>query len=235
MIFKALFGKNQDETQVPNPYLNARRSWNSQVGSAMNLGMIGLCGGLICLLIALAAVGGMIYIGSQSKFIPLVFQQDSTKNIISMTRADRLPEAKVDDYRSAVADFISHLRLVTPDTDLQGKAVWRAYAYLAPGDPATTKANAYLNASPSANPFTRAIHETVSIEIKSVLQQSQNTWQIDWRETVHHRDGSLKAEPFIMRALVTIYQNPAADLESSQLFKNPHFIFIKDFNWSKQL
>jgi len=229
------FGKKMPEPNTSNPYINARRSWNSHVGSVMSFGTIGIFGGLICLLIALAAVGGIIYIGSQSKFVPLVFQQDSTGNTISMTRADRIPDAKLDDYRSAVADFISNIRLVTPDAELQSKAVWRAYAYLAPNDPATTKANEYLSPQAPTYPFTRAANETVGIEIKSVLQQSQDSWQIDWTETVRTRDGSPKGKPYVMRALVTIYQNPDAEVQSRQMFTNSHFVFIKDFNWSKQL
>ena len=220
---------------TPNPYLNARRSWNNHASGVMNFGVLSLLGGLICLLIALVAVAGIIYIGRQSKFVPLVFQQDGTGNTISMTRADRIPDAKVDDYRLAITDFIHHIRLVTPDAELQSKAIWRAYAYLATNDPATVKANEYLNAAPEANPFTRAANETIGIEFKSVLQQSQDTWQVDWVETIRTRDGALKGEPYVMRALVTIYQNLSADISSTQMFTNPHFIFIQDFNWSRQL
>ncbi len=215
-----------------NPYLNARRSWNGHVGAVMNFGFIGIFGGLICLLIALTAVGGITYIGSQSKFIPLVFDRDSTGNTVSMTRADRIPDAKVDDYRTAVGDFITNMRMVTPDAELQSKAVWRAYAYLSPNDEATKKANEYLGKS---NPFTRAANETVGVELRSVLQQSKDSWQVDWVETIRTRDGAEKEKPYVMRALVTIYQNPEAEVKMSQMFTNSHFIFIKDYNWSKQL
>lgn len=231
---QSVFGKKMPKPDTTNPYVNARRSWNSHVGSVMEYGTIGFFGGLLCLLIALAAVGGIAYIGSQSKFIPLVYQKDASGNTISMTRADRIPDAKVDDYRSAVGDFISNIRLVTPDAELQGKAIWHAYAYLAPSDPATLKANEYLNATKEANPYNRAANETVSVDIKSVLQQSQNSWQVDWLETIRARDGSPKGAPYMMRALVTIYQNPDAELKDQQMFWNPHHIFIKDFNWSKQ-
>lgn len=39
----------------------------------------------------------------------------------------------------------------------------------------------------------------------------------------------------MMRALVTIYQNKDTEVESEKMFINPHFIFVKDYNWSKQL
>jgi type IV secretion system protein VirB5 len=227
--------KKPAPTDTPNPYLNARRTWNSHVGQVMEYGQLGVFVGILGMLIGLAAVGGITYMGSQSKFIPLVFELDRGGNTVSMTRADRIPDAKVDDYRTAVSEFITNIRTVTPDAELQRKAVLRTYAFLAPNDPATLKSNEYLNGSKDANPFNRAANETVSTEIKSVLQQSQDTWQVDWLETVRTRDGSLKEKPYMMRALVTIYQNSDANMKPGQFFMNPHFVFVKDFNWSKQL
>jgi type IV secretory pathway TrbF-like protein len=230
---------NNDDNEVTkseNPFLNARRSWNGHVAGIMSAVQIWQVVGLISLLICLAAVGGVIHIGSQSKFIPLVFQQDADGNTISVTRADRVQDAKIDDYRTAVANFITNIRMVTPDIELQRKAVLQTYAYLASSDPATSKANDYLNGSPEDNPFTRAVNETVGVDIRSVLQQSKDTWQIDWVETIRSRDGSLKENPYVMRALVTVYQNqPTSETTNIEALRNPHFIFVKDFNWSKQL
>jgi len=227
--------KKKPDTNTANPYVNARRSWNSHIGQVMEHGQIGVFVGLLGMLIGLSAVGGITYIGSQSKFIPLVFQQDGSGNTVSMTRADRIPDGKVDDYRTAVADFISNVRLVTPDAELQRKAVLKSYGYLMPSDPAMIKTSEYLNGTKEANPFNRAANEMVSVEVKSVLQQSKDTWQIDWQETIRARDGTFKGAPYVMRALVTIYQSKDAEVKSGQIFLNPHFIFIKDYNWSKQL
>lgn len=83
--------------------------------------------------------GGITYIGSQSKIIPMVYEQDRAGNYISLTRADRLSPAKIDDYRTAVWNFIDNIRMVTPDGELQRKAVLRTYAFLSPDDPATKK------------------------------------------------------------------------------------------------
>lgn len=232
-ISKKNFG---EMTQTENPFLNARRWWNCHVSGLMSAAQLWQVIGIIGLLIGLVAVAGIIHIGSQSKFIPLVFQQDGEGNTISMTKVDGVPPAEVVDYRTAVENFISDIRLVTPDMNLQHKAVFQAYSYLAANDPATTKANEYLNSTKEANPFNRAIKETVSVEIKSVLQQSKDTWQVDWLETVRDRSGELKQPPYMMRALVTVYQNqPTSDTTDVEAMRNPHFIFIRDFNWSKQI
>jgi len=232
-----LFNKSRNELPTENPYLNARRTWNTHIGSAFQYGSVGICLGLLCLMIALASVGGIIYIGSQSKIVPLVFQQDGTNNIISMTKAESVPHAKIDDYRTAVADFITNIRLVTPDIELQRKSILKTYSFLATNDPATSKANQFLNGSEKVNPFNRAKDETVSVQLKSIILQSTDTWQVDWLETVYDREGGVKGTPYTMRALVTIYQNleVANEIKSDQLFMNPHFVFVKDYNWSKLL
>lgn len=166
----------------------------------------------------------------------MVFQEDRAGNIISVTRADRIPEAKIDDYRTVAAHFIESIRLVTADADLQRKAVLNTYAYLNANDPATSKANEYLNGSKEVNPFNRAVHETVDIELHSVLQLSKDSWQVDWMETVRIRDGSQKVKPILMRAIITLYQNePTNETTNIEALRNPHFLYVRDFNWSQQI
>ena len=229
--------KAKDRTpSTENPYLNARRTWNGHVAGILSAIQVWQVVGITSLMISLASVGGMIYIGSQSKFIPLVFLQDSAGNTISVTRGDRISEAKIDDYRTAASQFIENIRLVTADADLQRKAVLQTYAFLNASDPATLKANEYLNANKEVNPFNRAANETVTIELRSVLQQSKESWQVDWIETVRVRDGSKKEKPILMRAIITLYQNePTRETTNIEALRNPHFLFIRDFNWSKQI
>lgn len=81
--------------------------------------------GLGSLLVALACVGGLITIGSQSKFIPLVFQQDANGNTLSVTRADNVIQASIDDYRAAAAHFIENIRMVSLDVELQKKRCFK--------------------------------------------------------------------------------------------------------------
>ncbi len=226
---------DKTHTQTTNPYLNARRAWNGHVASIMQASQIWQVIGIISLLITLVAVGGLFNVASKSKYIPLVFQEDKAGNLISMTRADEVPLAKIDDFRTAVAHFIENTRTVTVDIALERKLIFDAFAYLNAKDPATKKMNEYFNAE-GMHPFERAQIETVSVDIRSVLQQSKTSWQVDWVETVRDRDGGQKMQPYLMRALVTIYQaKPSNESTDVEVLKNPHFIFIKDFNWSKQI
>lgn len=236
-VLKSWLKANESKKSVANnPYLNARRAWNVHTAGLMKSVQIWQMIGIGSLLIALAAVGGVISIGSQSKFIPLVFQQDANGNTLSVTRADSVSDASIDDYRAAAAHFVENMRLVSADVELQKKAVFQVYSYINNNDAALAKVQEFYSGKQNANPFDRAAHEIVSIEIRSVLQETENSWQVDWIETVRGRDGALKEKPFAMKAIVTLYQDTDLKGVSNEvLLKNPHFLYVRDFNWSRDL
>lgn len=219
-----------------NPYLNARRSWNEHVGAVVASRQAWQLLALMSLLIALAAVGGLIHIGSQSKFVPYVVQVDQLGQALAIAPAQRAAAADARVVHAAVAAFIADIRLVTPDVALQRKAVFRLYSMLSSHDAATVKANEWLNGSEDSSPFKRATKETVSTEILSVIPQTPDTWQVDWMETTRDRQGLVKELPQRMRALVTVYTVAATpQTTEEQVRNNPLGIYVRDFSWSKQL
>ena len=226
-------GRRPEESE--NPYLAARRTWNDHVGGVVASRQMAMLGGVLCLLIALAAVGGMTYIGSQSRFIPMVVQVDKLGQHAAAMTLDPAQPADPRVVRASVAAWIADARLVTPDVALQRKAVLRVYAMLAPNEAATTKMNEWLNGAETSSPFKRAANETVSIEVETTLRQTGETWQVDWIETTRDRQGALKSAPQRWRALVTVYTVEATpDTTEEQMRDNPLGIHVRDFTWSKQ-
>lgn len=227
-------GRRQGEGE--NPYLSARRTWNDQ--SAANIAsrqMFQLLG-VLALLVALAAVGGNIYIGSQSKFIPYVVEVDRTRQPMAVAPAEKAAPVDSRVVHASVAAWISDVRLVTPDIALQRKAVFRVYSMLAPNDPATAKTNEWLNGTNESSPFKRAATQTVSVELASVIPQTPDTWQVDWVETTRDRQGVLKGPPQRWRVLVTVYLVPTTpDTSEEDMRNNPLGVHVRDFSWSKLL
>lgn len=234
-IFSKLF-KKKNRSNIKgevNPYLNAKKTWNSYVGSLMYSRLCWQVTALISLLITLCSVSGVIFIGSQSKYIPYIVEKDSTGRVTTGGLA--YPVATPDDimYQATVSDFIFYSRIVTPDASLQRKAIFKVYSMLSDNDPSIKKMNEWMKKD-GKSPFDRASKEVVNVEIKSVLKQTNNTWQVEWLESVRDRQGELIKEPFRMRALVTVYQ---ASLVSSKTLddinNNPANIYINDFFWSE--
>lgn len=226
----------QRQAEAENPYLAARRTWNDQsIANVANRQMWQLVG-ILSLMIALAGVGGMIYIGSQSKFVPYVVEVDKLGQPVAVAPAQRAAAVDSRVVHATVASFISDIRMVSPDIALQRKAVFRLYSMLGSNDPATAKSNDWLNGHEDSSPFKRATKETVSIEIASVIPQTPDTWQVDWIETTRDRQGVVKGEPFRMRALVTVYTvTSTPETTEEQVRNNPLGIYIRDFSWSKQI
>ncbi len=232
LIFRRAKGQSQENNE--NPYLNARRTLNDRsVASANNLQMFQIFG-ILALLIALASVGGVIHLGSQSKLVPYVVEVDKLGQTVAVAPAERAAAADPRIMHASLAAFISDLRMVTPDIALQRKAVFRVYALLSTADPATAKTTEWYNEAGETNPFKRAAKEMVNIEISSVIPQTPNTWQVDWVETIRDRQGLVIQAPYRMRALVTAYigTSPANEEE---IRLNPIGIYVRDYNWSKQL
>ncbi len=219
-----------------NPYLNARRTWNDHMGAITASRNMWQILAILSLMIVLAAIGGIIYIGSQSKFIPYVVQVDKLGEAVAVSRADIAAPVDPRVVHASVAAFITDLRMVTPDIALQRRAIFRAYAMLSPSDPATAKTNEWLNGTENSSPFKRAATETVSIEIISVIPQTPETWQVDWTETTYDRQGAIAEPPFRMRAILTIYSVAStANTTEEQIRNNPLGIYISDYSWSKKV
>lgn len=218
---------------LDNPYLNARRSWNSHVGSVLSSRQSWQVVGILSLLIALSSVGGIVYIGSQSKFIPYVVLMDKLGQTRSVTAVEAA--GAVDDrvIRGVVRSFINDSRLVTIDVALQRAAVLRVYAALSNGDPATAKMSEWMNGD--TNPFKRAAKEMVSVQIESAIAQSPGAWQVDWIEVTRDRTGAKKGPELRFRALLSTYiAPPDKNTTEEQMQKNPFGIFVRDFSWTQQ-
>ncbi|URL60462.1 conjugal transfer protein TrbF [Luteibacter flocculans] len=220
---------------LAHPYLNARRSWNSHVGSLIASRTLWQATALISLLLALAAVGGVIYIGSQSKFVPYVVEVNKLGEAMAVSPAAKASKVDQRIVRASVAEFIVNARTVTPDVAMQRRAIFKVYALMTAGSAATGKMTAYLNGSPETTPFKRAEKQTVNVEIVSAIPQTAATWQVDWIETQRTRKGELIGKPYRMRALLNIASQPLPpDVTEDQIRLNPLGIYVSDYSWSKQ-
>lgn len=225
-------GRRAGETE--NPYLAARRTWNDHLGAVVSQRQTWQVVGILSLLIALASVGGVIHLGSQSKFIPYVVEVDKLGQTVAAGPLQAADQADPRVIHAAVADWIGCARMVSPDVALQRKCVFKVYSMLAANDPATPKMNEWLNSSPDSSPFKRAEKEMVSIEIKTVIPQTPTTWQVEWVESTRDRQGVLRTAPVPWRALVTTYiAEITPSTTDEQLRNNPLGIYVRDYSWSR--
>ncbi len=220
--------------QTSSPYFNARRSWNEHVGQVVTATKVWQAVGIGSLAVAGIAVIGMVSVAKQSRFVPYIVEVDKLGQVAAVRQASVIDSANLTAViKAELATFITKARLVTPDQQLQANSIRDVYALLANSDPATAKMNEWFNGSKENNPFFRAGKVLVSASISAIIPQSQDSWQVDWIETVTTRDGHPESITNL-RALVTVYILPAtASTTEQEIQRNPIGLYVKDFNWSK--
>jgi type IV secretion system protein VirB5 len=221
--------KNRETIKATNPYLEGRREWNSRYGSYIKQAYVWRVIAFLTSIIAIIAVLGVVYIGSQNKFVPYIVQVDKLgKSVASGLATKASPiDSKVIKY--SLAEFITNFKTVYPDPDIQKDYVFKSYRYLASNFPAYTAVSKFYK---EHSPFERAKKERVTVTIKSVLQMSKDTWQIDWVEKITNERGITRFQDRY-RGLATIEIIPPTT--ESEILKNPVGLYIKDFTWSKLL
>jgi type IV secretion system protein VirB5 len=125
--------------------------------------------------------------------------------------------------------------MVTPDQDLQRRAVFTVFGMLHVKDPATARMNEFMGDDSPNSPFTRAKLVTVQADISTVLPVSSTSWQVDWQETTRDRDGSLVGKPVPWRATMEIYITPpGTNATQTDIQRNPLGLWVRDFNWQQR-
>jgi type IV secretory pathway TrbF-like protein len=216
-----------------SPYLAARRVWNDHVGRLVADRLLWQAIALLSLLVALACVGGLVHIAGQSRFVPYVVEVDAQGNAHAVRRADGMSTASQPMLEAQLDRFITLSRRVSADIAVQRQAIFEVYALLEADSAAAGKMTDHLNGDPLKTPFARAQNETVSTEVRSVLRQSAESWQIDWTETVFERTSGRRKDQFEMRALVQLRQAHVQHDSEESLRANPLGVYIRDYSWSR--
>lgn len=224
--------RKEDSTLDDNPYLNCRRTLNEYNGALINSCHIWQSVALICLMVTVGAVGGIIYFASQSTFVPYVIEVDTLGKAVAVRRADRASPVDERVVQASLAAFVGDVRMVSFDRTAQNNAIWRSYAMLQSGDPATTKITEFM-LDPETSPEKRAAEVSVGVEIKSVLRQTDETWEVDWIEKVWDRQGVRQSQHH-MRGLLTVYFVPPTSTTTEEDIRmNPLGMFVRDFTWTR--
>lgn len=225
-------GQKEEKALDGNPYLNARRTMNEHTGAIISSRQIWQAVALVSMLITVGAVGGLVHMGTQSKFVPYVVEVDKLGQAVAGRVVERASRADNRVVKSTLASFVADVRGVSFDHYQQNSAIWRVYSHLKSSDPATTKITSYMK-DPATSPTKKAEEYSVGVEISSVLQQTEATWEVNWTEQVWDRKGIL-VDQYRMRGLFTIYaSSPTSSTREEDIWRNPLGIFVRDATWAR--
>jgi type IV secretion system protein TrbF len=125
-----------------NPYLSARRQWNSDVERAFHSSRLAWAVAFACLFIVILLSGGLLYYAGQPRLVPYVIAIDEHGQTTPLRPADRANALEGLAVRSYLADWIRCARQVTPHIPLQQQAIDKVFSMLRMKDPAKRKIDA---------------------------------------------------------------------------------------------
>lgn len=196
------FSKQHSGTIENNPYLQSRALWLDIYGNAedrykqsrkLNFRLLVLVG--LCIL-------GIIYIGSQSKYIPYVVQVQNGQVIYTGAASS----SNFDTMKPALAkffiqDFVKSARSVSVDGYIEKNNQKKSYA-LTDGA-ATTELNTFFK---ERDPYSVVKKRTISVNVNYVNQLPNQAFQVGWTEI-------------------------SRDSQSGQMLYQKQFVGEFDFKW----
>jgi type IV secretory pathway TrbF-like protein len=178
-----------------------------------------------CIAVALVAVGGVAWIGAQSKIVPYIVQTDRLGDAIAVRRADVAAPLDPRILRAQLARWVWDIRTVSTDAAAEKHFIAEAYAMTDRQGAAATQLDDWFT---RYNPFKRAVDDMVGVAIESVLPISGRTWRVEWREETRTRGGVLESRRN-WEATITVSVNPPTT--DSEILSNPTGLFVEAFSW----
>lgn len=208
-------------------WLNAQKAYDNTnlrlVAHAKNWRLAFAC----AMGIAAICAAGMVYIGSKSKFIPMVLEVDKLGQVIAvkaLTGDDAVVDASRSVYRE-VFDLIEDVRTVSTDRQDNQRRIDRAFQRL------TGAGKEYVKSElMKALPNEVGTKKTIQVVVKSALKLTDKSWQVDWEEHSRNLAGEyLGVEKW--RAVLQYELHPGSD--SASIRQNPIGFEVPQISWQQ--
>jgi type IV secretion system protein TrbF len=188
----------------PNPYLAARREWDERYGGQIAQIRQWRWAAFIALTVATVSSAGLVWTLSERRIVPYVVTVDKLGSAIAVGRADEAVQPDRAVTVAGLARFIADMRSVYVDAAAERAILKEGYAMINRRSDAYAAMNAHMRAH---DPFERAKSETVTVEVRSVLPISAQTWRVERRK----RDGTEPASTEMQATITLTFSAPSAN------------------------
>lgn len=223
---RQVFAAPQIDATLP-PYLAARRTALAEHERLVegNLLLRRVLASSAAVNLALGAL--LAFFATRPRAIPYVIAVDKTGAITGVAEAvqPRAPLSEDAVVRYQLAQFIRNARTILNDPSAMKEQIHRAYSLV------RGEAGQVLNAWYRAHdPFDAAHHESVQVQIDSVLKLSPDSYEIRWTETPRDREGlAEKATQWRgVLKVATLAPDPA------EILSNPLGLYVTQIDWEDE-
>lgn len=215
------------QTPIPEtPYLRAGQLWDERMGSARAGAANWRLAAFGALVIAGAAVGGLLWASTRSIVTPYVVEVDAAGSVRAVGPASESYKPSDAQIAQLLANFIRDVRSVSIDPVIVRDNWLRAYDYTT--DKGAIALNDYAR---DHDPFANIGRRSVTVEVASVVRASNDSFEIRWTEKIYANGQFERADRYT--AHLTIVSAPPRTAEA--LSRNPLGLYVHAINWSKDL
>ena len=217
------------QTEFSNPYLAAKEEWYDSVGSFVQAAAQWRIVAVVALVLACLSISVNVIQAAREKVVPYVVAVDKLGAALAVSRAEVAGPTPTAVIQAELANLVINWRTVTADLDLQARMVDRLSSF------ARGSAKGVLTEwFEKNNPVARARNgRLVSVNIKSVpLPVSQNSWRIEWQETVRNHVGTTMEITQYEATMTVSIQPPKTDAE---ILRNPGGVYITELSFGTVL
>ena len=217
-----------------SPYVEARREWDERYADLV-LGKRNwqiAAGGLLVLSLILAS--GMVWLATRSRYIPYVVEVDKLGYALTVPQpltAVSVPDVTARMERYEVAAFIRDARSISSDTQVEQEMLSSLLAH-ARGAADRFLDEYYHSDDFAHNPFKVAQHQTVTVQIDSILSLSARSYQVRWTETAHDLNGVTLGAPTHWEAVLQTQVVPTNSDDT--IVSNPLGFYVTQISWTQQ-
>ena len=179
------------------------------------------------LVVAGASLAGMFYMGSQSKFVPLLVEVDKlgqTLAVRALTGNDAVTDSRRLVYRE-MFDLIENLRTVTTDRLANNERLSKGFSRLSGASYAYVRTE--LKKAP---PNEVGTTKSIQVKVKTALKLAGKSWQIEWEEVSFSLAGEVLGTE-TWRATLQYELIPSGEEKSIRI--NPIGFTVSDLSWQK--
>ena len=217
---------------IGTPFKLAKEAWDTRIGTsvvqARNWRFAFLASSTLLLLSTVA----MILLINQQRIIPVIVALDKESGEPSVVGPvdERKYQPGSLEVKYFLSQFIRYVRSVPLDQVVIKQNWLHAYSFLR--KEAAGLLNDMTQKDPNS-PLNKIGKVVVSVQPISIVQIPQtNSYQMRWKETVYTNQGS-KLEEYTMLATFIIELEAPKDEQTLQA--NPLGLFIKNFQWNREL
>ena len=217
-----------------NLYVEARREWDERYADLV-LGkrnwQLAAAGSLA---VALILAGGIVWLATRSRYIPYVVEVDKLGYALTIPQpltATVVPDVMARMERYEIGAFIRNARSVSSDPQVEQQQLQALLAH------ARGAADRFLDAyyhtdGFTHNPFKLAEKQTVGVQIDSILQLSDHSYQVRWTETTRDLSGVNLGAPTHWEAQLQTERIPPNSNDT--IVSNPLGLYVTQISWTQQ-